>query len=111
MPLYPRTRVCSLLLAEVAARPFNELVNAKYDADVDCKANNKLATKGVGRVQPVEWQDCAEALENEALKGVVMPKGPGKDISPAGAYLQYNEYIVYDTSQIRLRYLLKIKMG
>lgn len=31
-----------LLLAEVAVAPFNELTHAKYDADVDCKANNKL---------------------------------------------------------------------
>jgi len=100
-----------LLLAEVAARPHYELCNAKYDADVDCKAKKALSTKGVGRVQPVDWQDCYEALDNEALKGVIMPKGLGQDLNPPGSYLQYNEYIVYDTAQIRLRYLLKVKMG
>lgn len=27
-----------------------------------------------------------------------------------GGYLQYNEYIVYDVAQIRLRYLLRVGM-
>src|SRR5260370_13511922 len=49
------------------------------------------ATKGVGRVQPTEWEDCAGSLRNPELKGVQMPKGKGKDFSPPGAYLQYNE--------------------
>jgi hypothetical protein len=31
-----------VLLAEVAARPHYELCNAKYDADVDCKAKKAL---------------------------------------------------------------------
>lgn len=31
-----------LLLAEVAAAPFNELTHAAYDADVSCKAKSAL---------------------------------------------------------------------
>jgi len=27
-----------------------------------------------------------------------------------GAYLAYNEYITYDVSQVRLRYLFRVKM-
>lgn len=86
-------------------------------------------TKGLGRTQPAEWQDAGDALENDALKGVHMPKGPGQDVPDFQGYLQYNEvgsvcthsdicaermtsqYIVYDTSQIRLRYLLMVKMS
>lgn len=98
-----------LLLCEVAAKPFHEENNANYDADRACKANKKLLTKGVGTTQPTKWQDAGEKLNNLALKGCHMPDGPGQDISLPGA-LQYNEYIVYDTSQIRLRYLLMIKM-
>jgi len=41
--------------------------------------------------QPVEWQDCGDALENEELKGVHMPKGPGMNVNTPNAYLQYNE--------------------
>ncbi|KAF5377298.1 hypothetical protein D9615_006389 [Tricholomella constricta] len=91
-----------LLLCEVAAKPFHELTDAAYDADKQCKTNNKLATKGIGRTQPVDWKDAGRALNNDELIGCDMPAGPGKDVSPPGAYLQYNEYIVYDSSQIRL---------
>ena len=49
------------------------------------------ATKGVGRIQPSEWEDCAVSLKNPELKGVQMPMGKGKDLSPPGVYLQYNE--------------------
>ncbi|KAF9456807.1 PARP-domain-containing protein [Collybia nuda] len=99
-----------LLLCEVAAKPFNELTNAEYDADKLCKSLNKMSTKGVGRTQPVLWKDAGEALNNDGLEGCFMPDGPGQDVSPPGAYLQYNEYIVYDPSQIRLKYLLMVKM-
>lgn len=34
---------------------------------------------------------------------------PG-DTQVPGASLQYNEYIVYDVSQVRLRYLFRVKM-
>ncbi|KAG6857651.1 hypothetical protein H0H87_010220 [Tephrocybe sp. NHM501043] len=99
-----------LLLCEVAARPFHELTDASYNADKECKSNKKLATKGIGRTQPVDWKDAGVALDNPELIGCQMPAGPGKDVSPPNVYLQYNEYIVYDPSQIRLKYLLMVKM-
>ncbi|KNZ78174.1 Poly [ADP-ribose] polymerase 2-A [Termitomyces sp. J132] len=99
-----------LLLCEVAVKPFHELTHSSYYADQECKSNNKMATKGIGRTQPVDWKDAGVALENEELIGCQMPAGPGKDVLSPNAYLQYNEYIVYDISQIRLRYLLMVKM-
>ncbi|EIN11407.1 PARP-domain-containing protein [Punctularia strigosozonata HHB-11173 SS5] len=99
-----------LLLCEVAAKPFHELVDADYNADQGCKANGKRCTKGIGRTQPGDWQDAGETLGYDELRGCHMPKGPGKDIGGT-AYLQYNEYIVYDPAQIRLRYLLMVKMN
>ncbi|KAI0073797.1 PARP-domain-containing protein [Panus rudis PR-1116 ss-1] len=98
-----------LLLCEVAAKPFYEQTAANYDADRACKAAGARSTKGLGRTQPAAWQDAGETLENEDLKGVHMPKGPGKDVDDNRLYLQYNEYIVYDPSQIRVRYLLMVK--
>ncbi|KAH9947397.1 poly polymerase catalytic domain-containing protein [Amylocystis lapponica] len=100
-----------LLLCEVVAKPCHELYGAKFDADLSCKAANKLSTKGLGRTQPAEWQDAGEALDNDALKGCHMPKGPGKDVVDQMLYLQYNEYIVYNPAQIRVRYLLMVKLG
>ncbi|KJA17358.1 hypothetical protein HYPSUDRAFT_46567 [Hypholoma sublateritium FD-334 SS-4] len=99
-----------LLLCEVAAKPFHELTSASYNADVECAKNQKLATKGLGRTQPVDWKDAGRALNHPELIGCDMPAGPGKDVVPFGGYLQYNEYIVYDPSQIRIRYLLMVDM-
>lgn len=48
-------------------------------------------TKGLGRTEPAEWQDAGEALNNEALKGCHMPKGPAHDVSTQGGSLYYNE--------------------
>ncbi|KAG1828624.1 poly polymerase catalytic domain-containing protein [Suillus variegatus] len=99
-----------LLLCEVAVKPFLEMNNANYNADEDCKKSIKLATKGVGMVQPTNWQDAGMALGHKELEGVHMPKGEASQVNPPGAFLMYNEYIVYDPSQIRLRYLLMVKM-
>nr|KAG5690983.1 hypothetical protein BaRGS_007330 [Batillaria attramentaria] len=46
--------------------------------------------------------------------GVVVPVGKGKDTgvkNPKGYTLNYNEFIVYDTRQIRMRYLLKVQFN
>ncbi|KAH7913845.1 hypothetical protein BJ138DRAFT_1145132 [Hygrophoropsis aurantiaca] len=100
-----------LLLCEVAVRPFLEQTGANYNADHQCKTAKKRATKGIGMTQPTNWQDAGMVLENKELEGCYMPKGPPSQVPTPGAYLQYNEYIVYDPSQIRLRYLLMVKMS
>ncbi|KAG2142574.1 poly polymerase catalytic domain-containing protein [Suillus cothurnatus] len=99
-----------LLLCEVAVKPFLEMTNGNYNADEDCKKGKKLATKGVGITQPTKWQDAGLALGHKELEDVYMPKGEASVVNPPGAMLMYNEYIVYDPSQIRLRYLLMVKM-
>ncbi|CAF4932607.1 unnamed protein product, partial [Rotaria sp. Silwood1] len=43
---------------------------------------------------------------------VVVPMGPVEStnvVDPKGYSLNYNEYIVYDTKQVRIRYLIKLK--
>jgi len=99
-----------MLLCEVAAKPFFEQSNANYHADSDCKKVKALSTKGSGKIRPKEWMDAGEALGHEELKGCWMPSGGFDDNLDGGQYLQYNEYIVYSPSQIRLRYLLMINM-
>lgn len=101
-----------LLLCEVAVKPFLERTGGSYNADIECKKSNKLATKGVGVTQHPNWQDAGLALGHKELEGVYMPKGEASRVDPpGGACLMYNEYIVYDPSQIRLRYLLMVKMS
>lgn len=44
--------------------------------------------------------------------GVIVPMGPIEStnvVNPKGYTLNYNEYIVYDSKQVRMRYLLKLK--
>ena len=62
-----------------------------YHTQLDFNHTPNRATKGVGRTQPVDWKDAGKALNNEELIGCQMPAGPGKDVNPPGAYLQYNE--------------------
>lgn len=43
---------------------------------------------------------------------IVVPMGPGEPTTVnngKGFSLNYNEYIVYDTKQVRMRYLIKLK--
>lgn len=68
--------------------------------------NKKVCTIGLGAEEP----DPSGAVE---LDGVTVPCGKMKKTgrkSPGGGYtLQYNEYIVYDLKQIRLKYLCRVK--
>lgn len=43
------------------------------------------------------------------LDGMKIPMGPGDDTNVTGAYLQYNEFIVYKIEQIRIKYILRTK--
>ncbi|XP_049603711.1 poly [ADP-ribose] polymerase 2 [Syngnathus scovelli] len=93
-----------LLLCEVALGDSNELLDADYNAD-NLPAG-KHSTKGVGRTGP-------DPQNFVSLNGVTVPMGPGVKTtqrgSKAGAYsLLYNEFIVYNPAQTRMRYLLRV---
>ncbi|KAI0329175.1 PARP-domain-containing protein [Cubamyces sp. BRFM 1775] len=98
-----------LLLCEVAAKPFFEQYQENCNAGQDCKKAGARSTKGLGRSQPSDWQDAGAVLNNPELRGCYMPKGP-MVVSDQQIHLHHNEYIAYDVSQIRLRYLLMVKM-
>lgn len=90
-----------LLLCEVALGDVLELKQSDYHADQAAKRENKNSTKGCGRTVPDEKQ--FKVLED----GVVVPMGKPSSSSKSGGTLLYNEYIVYDTDQIKLRYLIR----
>ncbi|RYP02514.1 hypothetical protein DL765_010734 [Monosporascus sp. GIB2] len=100
-----------LLLCEAElGKPMQELTGACYSAGEDAKAKGMWSTWGKGITGPSKWKDAA--CVHESLKGVMMPDTtvlPGPTGVP-NAYLQYNEYICYDVSQVRLRYLLRVRM-
>lgn len=99
-----------LLLCDVeVGDPMLELEDSDYKAGDLVKSQGKLATLGQGTTVPPKWKDAG--CVHPDLKGVQMPdmntvpKAVGK-----GSCLMYNEYIVYNVSQIRLKYLLRVKM-
>lgn len=88
-----------LLLCEVALGDTNDLFYSNYNAAKLPEGKN--STRGCGSYGPKE--------ENYVdLDGVTVPMGPGEDIQVTGS-LRYNEYIVYDVKQIKMRYLVKVK--
>ena len=67
--------------------------------------DGKMSTKGCGKMCSEKW--------SEQLPGVMLPDSP-LTMTPAnlkkvrGGTLLYNEYIVYDVSQVRVRYLVQL---
>ncbi|KAI0009495.1 PARP-domain-containing protein [Xylariaceae sp. FL0662B] len=100
-----------LLLCEAElGDPLQELLDASYNAGEDAKAKGMLSTWGQGRTGPSCWKD-AECV-HPSLKGIKIPDS-SVEPGPTGARfssLLYNEYICYDISQVRLRYLLRVRM-
>ncbi|XP_038135520.1 poly [ADP-ribose] polymerase 2 isoform X2 [Cyprinodon tularosa] len=94
-----------LLLCEVALGDCNELLDADYEAHN--LPPGKHSTKGLGQTGP----DPRNAV---TLNGMTVPMGPGvktKVSNPGGYSLLYNEFIVYNPAQTRMRYLLRIQFN
>eukprot|EP01084_Bolivina_argentea_P299138 515620_1 len=97
----PANNTGMILLCEVALGKMNKLYHSDYYAgDLP---NGKSSTKGVGKTAPNKktWI----TTEN----GCVIPSGKGERDDDLQSSLLYNEYIVYDTAQIKMKYLLKLK--
>ncbi|KAJ4768137.1 Poly [ADP-ribose] polymerase [Rhynchospora pubera] len=94
-----------LLLCEVALGEMNELYMPNYNAHN--LPNEKLSTKGVGYLAP-------DKAEYEIIEGsVVVPLGePKKNESKISCSCNnYNEYIVYNVDQIKMRYILHVQFN
>lgn len=90
-----------MLLCEVALGNPNELLQADFNASK--LPANKHSTKGCGSTQP-------DPKTYRDLNGVTVPIGKGVPSNRNGG-LFYNEYIVYDVSQIKMRYLFKMRFN
>lgn len=102
-----------LLLCEAElGKPPLKLVHANYNAGEDAVKQGSISTLGAGLNAPQAWKDAG--CVHESLKGISMPdvtsQPPGKT-DVVNTSLAYNEYIVYDVSQVKLRYLLRCKMN
>ncbi|XP_064640278.1 poly [ADP-ribose] polymerase 2-like [Lineus longissimus] len=93
-----------LLLCEVSLGQTNDLLSADYAADKLPK--KKHSVKGLGSVAP----DPKKTFVTP--DGVTVPLGKPVNTNidnPNGYTLNYNEYIVYDTKQVKMKYLVKTK--
>ena len=89
-----------LLLCEVSLGKTNDLLQADYNANQLPKGKNSVKGVGKTRGKPENYHTMED--------GTIVPLGPSETEAVPGGSLLYNEYIVYDTAQVRLRYLAKI---
>lgn len=89
-----------MLLSEVTLGEVYELKKAKY---MDKPPDGKHSTKGLGKNVPqesdfVKWRD-----------DVTVPCGKPVPSNIKASELMYNEYIVYNTAQVKMQFLLKVR--
>ncbi|KAG1705099.1 Poly [ADP-ribose] polymerase 2 [Nymphon striatum] len=93
-----------LLLSEVALGNQEKLINA---TDADFKLpSGKHSVMGLGQYAP------DPATFSKLSDGTDVPTGVETETNisnPNGYTLRYNEYIVYNSNQVKMRYLLKVK--
>ncbi|KAJ8041109.1 Poly [ADP-ribose] polymerase 2 [Holothuria leucospilota] len=102
----PSKNIGVALLCEVALGNANELLAADYNGDQVPKGKNSV--KGLGKIAPDE--SAAFTMSD----GTIVPLGKGMSTgisNPNGYTLNYNEFVVYNTKQIKMRYLVKVKFN
>jgi poly [ADP-ribose] polymerase len=97
-----------MLLSEVALGQQYVRIAAEYEAEKSCRKAKADSTWGQGRTAPDPSEDTTLPGEPH----VKVPLGKGAKNTVLGdqpTSLLYNEFIVYDTSQVRQRYVLQVK--
>ncbi|XP_073139928.1 poly [ADP-ribose] polymerase 1 [Henckelia pumila] len=89
-----------MLLSEVALGDVYELTKSQY---MDKPPKGKHSTKGLGKNVPLQ----SEYLEWR--NNVVVPCGKPTASNVRASELMYNEYIVYNTAQVKLQFLVKVR--
>lgn len=91
-----------LLLCRVALGTPNKLYRADYNANkLPARTNS---TFGVGSTAPAK-------SANETFRGMTVPTGKGVPSGETGCSLLYNEFIIYDTKQAQIEYVVKCKFN
>lgn len=91
-----------MLLCDVALGNTWELPKAHF---VKKLPDDKHSVKGTGKTYP--HPDEAHKLDD----GVIVPIGKPVEDQKIASDLLYNEYIVYDSAQVNIRYLFKMKFN
>eukprot|EP00796_Vickermania_ingenoplastis_P006698 gene6698-4796_t len=96
---YATNKTGLMLLCEAALGKPKELRQSQYMEEPLPGSNS---TKGCGCMVP-------DPKGAKTIDGVVWPMGKILDAERSAASLYYNEYIVYDVSQVKMKYLIKMK--
>jgi predicted DNA-binding WGR domain protein len=97
-----------MALCEVALGDMLPLRRAEF---VTTLPAGKHSTFGVGEMTPDPAEFAMLPDGTEVPCGRLIPSGVVRGDGPDDTDLLYNEYIVYDVTQIRMRYLLKVKFN
>uniref|UniRef100_A0A516AG81 Poly [ADP-ribose] polymerase n=1 Tax=Lingulaulax polyedra TaxID=160621 RepID=A0A516AG81_LINPO len=96
---------CLLLLAEVALGARRELLRAEPGAEPARLLPRSAKCGSVfGRGSTAPDPACAYTLPN----GVKVPLGPVSEQPAKGLTLPHNEYVVFDCSRVRARYIVEV---
>ncbi|XP_058010217.1 poly [ADP-ribose] polymerase 2-A [Hevea brasiliensis] len=91
-----------LILCEVALGNINEIQNFEHIADQLPKG--KLSAKAIGRTEP-------DPSEFEVFEdGIIVPQGKPIEQTRLKAVCGMNEYIIFNIDQIRIRYVVHVKL-
>ena len=88
-----------MLLCDVALGDMYHLTNAEY---MEKAPKGTLSTKGLGKYEPNPKNNL------QLDDGLIVPNGKWMDTKRSTGLL-YNEFIVYDVNQIKMKYMLKLK--
>ncbi|KAI9103769.1 poly polymerase catalytic domain-containing protein [Phlyctochytrium arcticum] len=88
-----------LLLCEVALGHTLKLHQADYDGPVSCKKANCHSVHGKGRSAP----DPSQHVKHPADPDLLVPCGKASKSADPNCALLYNEFIVYDVAQVKIR--------
>ena len=94
-----------LLLSEVSLGAPYERLRAEYEADSSRQKAGKQSTWGKGRSAP----DPSGNSQLPGSAGVLVPMGKQSATDVKDTTLMYDEFIVYDTSQVKQRFVLSVK--
>eukprot|EP00911_Craspedida_sp_UC1_P003017 UC1_evm2s2202 len=93
-----------MLLSEVALGATHQLTDAEYDLPKKL-AKGTLSTHGVGGMSP----DPSGSITTD--DGTIVPMGKIQPVPGVNSSLLYDEFIVYNTDQIRNKYLVRLKFS
>ncbi|KAF8972836.1 Poly [ADP-ribose] polymerase 2 [Entomortierella lignicola] len=94
-----------MLLCEVALGDMHEIEQSDYNAKNNSQKAGKTSTKGCGLSYPDPKEDVIVDNDMRVQAGKLTTETK----SGTQYRLQYNEFIVYNTSQIKMRYLIRMK--